>query len=112
MNTQRTPYCLCGALAIPAAYIIFLIMGYWHSLHPSSEGGNIGGNDLSGVFTVFVILGGLFLLGLLLTVISLIRKEKWRSLAYACLCLYLLPLLLLAFKFSNFFLPHRAYPSY
>ena len=91
---ERKPICLYLAATYPAllfSYFLFCAM-FIHSGYPqgSNEGGlpaNFGvGLIVAAIFVVF------YFVGLIMVIASLLRVEKFRQAAWACLVIYLLPL--------------------
>ena len=70
--------------------------------HPKSEGGNVGGYDMSGLGVIIAVAGVSTILGLIFSVLSIGRQERLRPLAVICLVVYLLPGLWTATHLLNF----------
>ena len=93
--SERKPICLSLAAAYPVllcGYFLFCAI-FIHDPYP--QGPNEGG--LPANFGIGLIVAAVFILlyfmGLGLVIASLIRREKFRSGAFACLFVYLLPLI-------------------
>lgn len=72
-------------------FLFFAIVGYDPYPHGPNEGG-LPANFGTGLI-VAAVFALLYVVGLGLVIASLIRGEKFRTGAYACLFLYLLPLI-------------------
>lgn len=101
---MRTPYFLYAAIAIPIVDVVafLLVCAIQGIQHPPSSGGNVGNYDLSGLGVLIIWAGVTVIAGIVLSVVSICRKERGRILATVCLILYLLPLLWTAVHIFNF----------
>jgi hypothetical protein len=115
MKPVRTPYFLFAAIVIPVLEaIVFSIIykvEYIQVFSPDLK--QIGGYYVLSVgsWIPIDIEGCTILLGLVLTSISLFRRENFRAVVICCFCIYLLPVVLtlvllvsnaLRIAFSNF----------
>ena len=76
-NTSK-PVFLLSTLAIPAGFLIWILIGsIMLVFFPDHSGGNIGGNaSASECFLFFGICAGVILLGIILAAISSMRRER------------------------------------
>ena len=89
---ERTPIFLFlagGVGLLWAAY--FLIAALINGLHLDHSGGDIGGYNLKGVGIFIFVAGASAILGLVFSLLSLYRREKYRGLAFFSMCIYFLP---------------------
>ena len=75
---ERKPICLYGALAIPAAWVLFLILAFIMNTFSSSDLNSLEYNNLGTAVAIYLSAMGISVfLFLLLFIISLVRKEKF-----------------------------------
>ncbi len=93
MNT-RSPIFLSLAGAIPVIWVGFLLIAaLLDKTHPIAMGG--APPDIqAAIRNILFAIGGSCLIGLTMSVISLLRGERWRELGWISFCIYLLPALL------------------
>ena len=110
----RRPYFLFGAAAIPlvwGALIVITMVG--GAGFPDHSGGNIGNYNIGpGIAVLIFAGGGSVLLGLILTTISLVRREELRSIGLACLLFYLLPIMWSLSHYLQFLRSRYLYQQY
>jgi hypothetical protein len=93
---ERNP--ICSAIAFFLLVLLYVVWFYLRFLKP--DGPDPDSIDMGSAAEFFALLCLLFPTGLALVTASLIRRERFRVAAFACLCLYLLLAARLVYVYS------------
>jgi hypothetical protein len=94
---ERRPYFMYGALAVPALWIGYIAFALLLGLLFGSRSIDDLGNWGEGLVILFCLLLASEVIGLVCSTVSIVRRERFRALGFACFVLYSIPALLWAF---------------
>ena len=91
---ERKPSCLIIASSYPALLIVYMLISSVFSPQSYPYGSNEGGLPANfGIGLIFLaVLGVFYVMGFVLVIASLLRRERLRDWAFVCLAVYLVPL--------------------